>query len=151
MSTKNRFVPAALVLAALCVSAGHALAQDGEQGAITLEQAAAKVVAEVRETEAELEKLRLENTARLLPLRSRLSELQQELIRAESAAEEARSKRNLSATRLVNLTKEIDTRRQTTTRLTGLFGEYSRNFESRLLPSRRAPTRPRSPGGRRRS
>ena len=132
MSTKNRFVPAALVLAALCVPAGHALAQDGEQGAITLEQAAAKVVAEVRETEAELEKLRLENTARLLPLRSRLSELQQELIRAESAAEEARSKRNLSATRLVNLTKEIDTRRQTTTRLTGLFGEYSRNFESRL-------------------
>ena len=30
MSTKNRFVPAALVLAALCAPAGHALAQDGD-------------------------------------------------------------------------------------------------------------------------
>lgn len=124
---------AALALGALLATSIGAVtsAQDGDETR-TLEEAAAQVVADARAAEAELEALREANTALVLPLRQQLTELQKELVIANEAADAARGERNAGALKLSNLTKEIDTRRQTTTRLTSLFGEYSRNFESRL-------------------
>lgn len=130
MRTKNRIVAAGLCLAAF--TAPLALSVQGGQEARTLEDAAASMTAKVEGALAELNALREANTALLLPLRTELTGLEQEYVRVQAELDEARGLRNASNLDLTNLQREIDTRKQTTTRLSTLFAEYSRNFESRL-------------------
>lgn len=98
----------------------------------TLEGAARSIEAEVRAAEEELAKLRERSTDELVPLRTKLTELERELLEVEEELKTTKRDANADALKLTNLTKTIDQRRDQATRLTNLLGEYARNFESRL-------------------
>lgn len=131
--------PIAAGLALALGLAGSASAQEGESTAAAIVQdvptfsgIAARFAQELRDAEEELAQLRERSTLEVLPLSETLTELQKELLEAQADLAAAKRDMNKGALELSNLSKTIDDRRTAATRLTNLFSEYNRNFESRL-------------------
>ena len=98
----------------------------------TLESAAESIQAELRAAVDELAALREHRAEVLVPLRTKLTELERELLRVGEELESTKRDANSDALELTNLTKTIEQRRDQATRLTNLLGEYARNFQARL-------------------
>ncbi len=113
----------------LAVQAGDGGGQ-GSTGGFT--GVAEQFAQELRAAEAELAALRVESTESILPLSQELTTLQKELIEAQNELSQVTRDLNQGALELSNLSKTIEDRRAAATRLTNLFSEYNRNFESRL-------------------
>ena len=138
---------ASIVLAGSVVCAAHAV-QSGETPAPTAPQtgatsadgaakptfdaAAQDIQAKLDATMAELSAFRESTAAQKIPLNRSIGELEQSLVKAR---QKYQATTNLLATRSLDLTKlngEIKSREEEIAYLSGLLGEYLRNFESGL-------------------
>ncbi len=130
-------VPTLLLASVLVPAQAAALPLQGDaaasqDGASTIQAAAAQITADIRDAEAELAALRQRATAEVLPLSSELRALEAELLGASSELKAATRDQSDAAQQLVNLTKTIGQRRDEASFVSSLFDEYARNFESRL-------------------
>jgi biopolymer transport protein ExbB len=94
--------------------------------------AAAGAEAALAESLAALARLREEIAAEQLPLARRLNEREAELTRLRAEFQETARTLDGRTLDLGNLGRELQARREETSYLAGLFGEYVRNFEARL-------------------
>ncbi|MEM9379717.1 MAG: MotA/TolQ/ExbB proton channel family protein [Planctomycetota bacterium] len=148
MRTQRRTLLAALVAAAgaSLASIGHSLQSEDQapSGAAAPEAAAteqdepefaevsAKILADIKASEAELTALRARAREQKAPLATRLTELQRELVDVEAELQATTRRRNDAAIKLSNLSKKIADRKAEADFLTSAFTDYLRNFEARL-------------------
>ncbi len=98
----------------------------------TFGHAAAKVHRQLAESLDELSRLRERVVEEKLPLSRKLNALEDELTRAREEYRETSRQLDSTTLDLGNLRTEIKSRKEESTYLSNLMGEYVRNFESRL-------------------
>jgi biopolymer transport protein ExbB len=98
----------------------------------TFDQAAATLRQQLEESVAELSRLRDQIAEEKLPLSRQLNELEAELIQARAESREAARQLDGRAQDLVNLQKGIKDLKEQSSYMSGLLGDYGRQFESRL-------------------
>ncbi len=103
-----------------------------EQGRNSFEQAAAAVQQQLEQSLVELTALREQMAQEKIPLSKRLGELEAELAKVRSDYQQEVRKLDSRTLDLSNLRAEIKLRNEEASYLGNLFGEYIRNFESRL-------------------
>jgi len=126
---KNVFILVLLVANPMLLTAQEPT-QEAEK---SFEQAAESVQQQLGESVAELNKLREQIAAEKVPLSQKADELESELIEVRLEYQQATRLLDSRTLDLNNMRNEIKSRQQEATYLTNnLFGEYIRNFESRL-------------------
>jgi len=129
------------LLPALALAAAFPLFAPGQDSAGTspgdpsepsFEGASGTVRQELEASLSELAALREQIKSEKIPLSRRLSELESELSRVRQEFQETSRKVDRSTLDLSNLRTEIEQRQQEAGYLSNLFGEYIRNFESRI-------------------
>jgi biopolymer transport protein ExbB len=120
----------AVLLAA--ASAGPALAQEAAPALQDFDTAAATVRQQLEDSVQELSALREQVAAERIPMGERLSALQAELAAVRAEYKETTRLLDSRTLDLSNLRTRIGQREDEVTYLSGLLGEYIRNFESRL-------------------
>ncbi len=102
-------------------------AQDG-----TLTDTAQKARQDLDKATRELADLRKQIAGEKIPMNRRLGERENELTRVRRQFEEVGAELDLQTLDLTNLTKELDSRRESNRYLENLLGEYLRNVESQV-------------------
>ena len=121
------FRRAAAFAALLCLAALPALAQG-----TSFESAAQSIRAQLDQAVADLAAQRARMAEEKLPLARQLASLEAELVEARAELLAATREYEDRTLALSNLTTSIEKRREEASYLTNLFGDYQRNFESRL-------------------
>ena len=133
MTTKTitTILAAALAPAVLMLAARTAPAQAPQQ-APTFAAASADVQQELEKSLAELAALREKIAAEKIPLTRELSTLEGDLIKVRQDFQQSSSLLANRTLDLTSVTNEIKAREEEVSYLSGLLGEYMRNFESGL-------------------
>jgi biopolymer transport protein ExbB len=98
----------------------------------TFEQAAAAVQQQLRDSVAELAKLREKVAAERIPMAQDLRELEEARLAVRSDLQRATRTKDARNLDLTNLTAEIEKRKEQAGYLANLLADHARNFESRL-------------------
>ncbi len=104
----------------------------GAQDTTSFDDAASDVRRALEESVAELTQLRADIVEEQIPLNQELNALQQELIEVRAEFQDTTRLLDTRTFDLSLLERDIKTRREETSYLSNLLGEYVRNFESRL-------------------
>lgn len=122
-----------ITIALLALAAGSAQAQlDSGSGQSAFEQASANVDFRLQDSIAELAALREQMAQEKIELSRKLGELEGELSEARRTYQKTIRALDGSALEVGNLRNEIKARRSEADYLSNLFGEYIRNFETRI-------------------
>lgn len=122
---RARRVSGLVLLAALVLATGPAAAAD-------FDKAAASVQKQLQDSVAELNQLREQVAEEKIPLSRRLSALETELSDVRLEYQQTSRLLDSRTLDLTNLRNEIKSRQEEAAYLSNLFGEYIRNFETRL-------------------